>query len=171
MTHSPSWLDLSWANQQLMIKIKPGKLVTLWLDRFTSWEPLFCFRECLSGADIKPCLLWAAVMWVRSISVTWLSVWLHLPMLPAKRPGRSPWHRSERTPSWSVQGKVEIKEREGTKRRESLRRSPSFPYSPLLRSWREFFERSLWIYCHKKGSSSCKELGQNKVVTVCPQLF
>lgn len=84
--------------------------MTIWFDWSTSWQPLSSFSECLSGGDAMPCLLWAAVMWVRSISVGRLSVWLHSSMLPAGRTRRSPQYRPEHTPPRGItEGQSEAK--------------------------------------------------------------
>lgn len=135
--------------------------MTIWFNCSASWQPLSSFSECLSAGDAMPCLLWAAVMWVRSISVG-LSVWLHSSMLSTGRTGRSPQYRPEHTPprgttegqSW---GKVNIKERSKKKGREGRRERPGQSAIVTLCGKSE----TLWVYFQDTKDAWRNALQQN----------
>jgi len=105
------------------------------LDWSTSWKPLSSFSECLSARDAMPCLLWAAVMWVRSISAGRLSVWLHSSMSSAGQSRRSPQYRPEHNlprDNWrSIWDKVNTREGEWERKRKQRAERPgqTLPFS------------------------------------------
>lgn len=98
----------------------------MWCDWSTSWQPLSSSSECLSTGDAMPCLLWAAVIWVRSIATERLSVWLHSSLLSAGQTRRSPQYRPEHThpgDNWrSTWGKVNTSERAWERKEKTERR-------------------------------------------------
>lgn len=69
--------------------------------------------------NAMPCLLWAAVMWVRSISEGRLSVWLHSSMLSAGQSRRSPRYRPEHNPPGQL--KVNLRQSEHKEERKKER--------------------------------------------------
>lgn len=137
----------------------------IWLVYY--WKPLSSFSECLASGDAMPCLLWAAVMWVRSISVSRLSVWLHSSMLPAGRARRNPQYRPEHTPPrGTTEGQFKGPEKEMRRKEKQGRETPAetpkhHNCDLLFEFYSILYESLLWIYFHDSENAWCKALKQN----------